>query len=63
VTPAAPIAARLVATLEATWERIRSHHGDLPLAVLRLGQGHDPRHPRRAVRGHWAPCSWQLGDA
>jgi len=52
----------LLAALETTWDAIRTHHPGLPPAVLRLSQGHDPRHPDRSIRGHWSPCTWQLGE-
>jgi hypothetical protein len=52
-------ASRLVAALEHAWSAIRSHHPDVPRAVIVVASGSDPR-SRRLNLGHFAAGRWQL---
>jgi hypothetical protein len=62
MTAAPPVdraASRLVAALEHAWTAIRSHHPEVPQAVIVVASGSDPR-SRRLNLGHFAAGRWQL---
>ena len=63
MTPAPPVdraaASRLVAALEHAWTSIRTHHPDVPQAVVVVASGSDPR-SRRLNLGPFAAGRWQL---
>jgi hypothetical protein len=53
-------ASLLVAALEHTWHTIRTHHPDVPEAVLVVASGADGK---RLNLGHFAPHRWQVQGA
>jgi hypothetical protein len=53
-------ASLLVASLEHTWSTIRSHHPDVPDAVLVVASGSEGK---RLNLGHFAPHRWQVNGA
>jgi hypothetical protein len=53
-------ASLLVAALEHTWQRIRTHHSDVPEAVLVVASGAEGK---RLHLGHFAPHRWQVNGA
>jgi hypothetical protein len=53
-------ASLLVAALEHTWQTIRTHHPDLPEAVLVVASGAEGK---RVNLGHFAPHRWQVHGA
>jgi hypothetical protein len=61
-TPTTPNGAGslLVAALEHTWHTIRTHHPDVPEAVLVVASGADGK---RLNLGHFAPHRWQVQGA
>jgi hypothetical protein len=50
-------ASLLVAALERTWQTIRTHHPDVPQAVLVVASGSEGK---RLNWGHFAPHRWQV---
>jgi hypothetical protein len=50
-------ASLLVAALEHTWQTIRTHHPDVPDAVLVVASGSEGK---RLNLGHFAPHRWQV---
>jgi hypothetical protein len=56
-------ASKMVAALEAGWAAIRSHHCEVPAAVVVLAPA-GPIKPADGLRlGHFASLRWQHGDA
>jgi hypothetical protein len=53
-------ASLLVAALEHTWQSIRTHHPDVPEAVLVVASGAEGK---RLNLGHFAPHRWQVQGA
>jgi hypothetical protein len=53
-------ASLLVAALEHTWQSIRTHHSDVPEAVLVVASGAEGK---RLNLGHFAPHRWQVNGA
>jgi hypothetical protein len=53
-------ASLLVAALEHTWTTIRTHHSDVPEAVLVVASGSEGK---RLNLGHFAPHRWQVNGA
>jgi hypothetical protein len=53
-------ASLLVGALEHTWQTIRTHHPDLPEAVLVVASGSEGK---RLNLGHFAPHRWQVQGA
>jgi hypothetical protein len=53
-------ASLLVASLEQTWQTIRSRHPDVPQAVLVVASGSEGK---RVNWGHFAPHRWQVNGA
>ena len=53
-------ASLLVAALEHTWQAIRTHHPDIPEAVLVVASGAESK---RLNLGHFAPHRWQVQGA
>jgi hypothetical protein len=53
-------ASLLVAALEHTWQTIRTHHPELPQAVLVVASGAEGK---RLNLGHFAPHRWQVNGA
>jgi hypothetical protein len=53
-------ASLLVAALEHAWQTIRTHHPDVPDAVLVVASGTDGK---RLNLGHFAPHRWQVNGA
>jgi hypothetical protein len=53
-------ASLLVAALEHTWQTIRTHHPDVPDAVLVVASGAEGK---RLNLGHFAPHRWQVNGS
>jgi hypothetical protein len=53
-------ASLLIAALEHTWHTIRTHHPDVPEAVLVVASGAEGK---RLNLGHFAPHRWQVNGA
>ena len=53
-------ASLLVAALEHTWQRIRTHHAEVPDAVLVVASGAEGK---RLNLGHFAPHRWQVNGS
>jgi hypothetical protein len=53
-------ASLLVAALEHAWQTIRTHHPDVPEAVLVVASGSEGK---RLNLGHFAPHRWQVNGA
>jgi hypothetical protein len=51
------VASPLVAALERAWATIRTHHPDVPAAVVIVASGGDAK---RLALGHFAPGRWQV---
>jgi len=54
-------AAGLVGALESAWTAIRTHHPEIPVAVIVVGSG-STTGKNELKYGHYATLRWQLGD-
>ncbi len=54
--------AALLGALEGAWVAIRSHHPDVPAAIIVVGSGSTSAKSSDLKYGHYATLRWQLGE-